>query len=109
MSKFDSIISKISEGMPMASTQQPTPNQNQPVSSQQTNPNQPGNNVVKTSTGQDPAKIAQNTGFSLTNPNTAKAMQTLADTKTMADVTKALSDPSVQNVLQGFLKAYTKA
>jgi len=102
MSKFDAVYKRIEEQMPNM--------QQQPAAGTQTNPanvaQQTTNTSVKTSTGQDPAKVAQNTGFSLTDPNTVKAMQTLADTKSMSEVTKALSDPNVQKVLQGFIANY---
>jgi len=101
MSKFDAILKRIEEQMP-SNVQQNVTGATNP---QQTNPSQP-TNAVKTSTGQDPAKVAQSTGFSITHPDTAKAMQALADTKSMADVTKALSDPNIQKVIQGFLGAY---
>jgi len=110
MSKFDAVLKKIEEALPVTPQQQQQAAGVQPNSAnatqQQTNSNQATNSLVKTSTGQDPAKVAQNTGFSLTDPNTAKAMQALADTETMADVTKVLSDSNVQKILQGFIANY---
>jgi len=103
MSKFDNVLRKISEALPVVQQPAgttPTPATTNPAQQQTTNI------PVKTSTGQDPAKVAQNTGFSLTDPNTVKVMQALADTKDLAEVTKALSDSNVQKVLQGFITNY---
>ena len=50
---------------------------------------------------------ATQNSFSLTHPDTARAMQALADAKTMADVTKVLSEPGYQKTIKGFIEAYS--
>lgn len=64
--------------------------------------------LFETILGASPTQASAPNLFSLTHPDTAKAMQALADTKTMADVTKVLSDPNYQKIIKGFIEAYSK-
>jgi hypothetical protein len=113
MSKFENTLNSLWEdiggtppnGMPATSNGTPT---NAPAPTSNNNvtgaPN-PANANNPTNQQQPKPGTPNNTSkpFSLTAPETAQTMQALAGTKTAADVTKVLSDPTHQNVINGFI------